>query len=140
MGPAGAPPVPSTSGLQGIPTSLLIIDTKTFSPKSMDRVKALMSKENKAHTWITVGAEEAATCFDAPTSQDEESYDGDVSGVDEEDSEVAPDEEDNTQIETLRSAGDSTLQDNEGQKGTNKEKGNQTAKPGDMKPVPRSGS
>ena len=51
-----------------------------------------MSKENRAHTLITVWAEEAATCFNAPTSQDEESYDGDVSRVDEEDVEVVPDE------------------------------------------------
>ena len=95
-----APAVPSTSGLQGIPTTSLIIDTKTFSPKSIDRVKALTSKENRAHTLITVGAEEAATHFDAPTSQDGESYDGDVSKVDVEDADVVPDEEDDTPIET----------------------------------------
>ena len=86
--------------MQGIPTVSLIIDKKTFSSKSIDRVKALMSKENKAHTLITVGVEEVATCFDVPTSQDEESHDGDVSEVDEEDAEVIPDEEDDTQIET----------------------------------------
>ena len=91
-GSAGAPAVPSTSGLQGNPTSSLIINTKTFSPKSIDRVKALMSKEIRAHTLITVWAEEAATCFNAPTSQDEESYDGDVSRVDKEDAEVVPNE------------------------------------------------
>ena len=101
----------------------------------MDRVKALMSKENRAHTLIIVGAEEAATCFDAPTSQDEESDDGDISGVDEEDAEVIPDGEDDTQIETSRSAGDNMLQDDEGQEETNKEDGNQTAKPDDKKPV-----
>ena len=92
----GAPSVPSTSGLQGIPTSSLIIDTRTFSPKSMDRVKALISKENRAHTLVTVGTEEAATHFNAPTSQDEESYDGDISTVDEEDAEVVSDKEDDT--------------------------------------------
>ena len=68
-----------------------------------------MSKENRAHTLITVGVEEAATHFNAPTSQDEESHDGDVSGVDKEDAEVVPDEEDNTQIETSRSAEDNML-------------------------------
>ena len=104
-GPAVAAAVPSTSGLQGIPTALLIINKMTFSPKSIDRVKALMSKENRAHTLITVGVEEAATHFDAPTSQDRESYDGDVSEVDEEDAEVIPDEEDNTQVKALKSAG-----------------------------------
>ena len=76
----------------------------------MDRVKALMSKVNRACTLITVGVEEAATHFDVPTSQDEESYDGDVSGVDEEDAEVVHDKEDNTQIKTLRSAEDNMLQ------------------------------
>ena len=55
-----------------------------------------MSKKNRSHTLITVGAEEAATCFDAQTSQEEDSYDGDVSGVNEEDAEVVPDEEDDT--------------------------------------------
>ena len=89
---------------------------------------------------ITVGVEDAATCFNAPTSQDEESYDGDVSGVDEEDAEVVPDEEDDTQIKTLRSAWDNILQDNEGQEETNKEDGNQTAKPDDRKPVWKHGT
>ena len=101
----------------------------------MDRVKALMSKENRTHTLITVGVEEAATCCDAPTSQDKESYDGDISGVNEEDAEVVPDKEDDTQIKTSRSAGDNMLQDNEGQEETNKEDGDQAAKPDDKKPV-----
>ena len=99
-----------------------------------------MSKKNRAHTLITVGVEEAATCFDAPTSQDEESYDGDVSKVDEEDAEVIPDEEDDTQIKALKSAVDDKLPDNEGQEETNKEDGNQTAKPGDKKPVHKHGN
>ena len=62
------------------------------------------------------------------------SYDGDVSGEDE-DAEVVPDEEDGTQIETSKSTEDKTLQDNEGKEETNKEDGNQTAKSGDKKPV-----
>ena len=94
-----------------------------------------MSKENRAYTLITIGTKETATHFDATTSQDEESYDGDVSEVDEEDAEVVPDEEDNTQIKTLKSAGDNPLPDNEGQEGTNKEDGDKTAKPVDKKPV-----
>ena len=89
---------------------------------------------------ITIGTEEAATCFNATTSQDEESYDGDVSEVDEEDAEVVPDEEDDTQIKTSKSAGDDTLPDNEGQEGTNKEDGNQTAKPVGKKPVQKYGN
>ena len=84
---------------------------------------------------ITVGTEEAANRFDATASQDKESYDGDVSKVDKEDAEVIPDEEDDTQIETLKSVGDDMLPDNESQEGTNKEDGDQIAKPGDKKPV-----
>ena len=139
-GSAVAPAVQSTSGLQGIPTSSLIIDKKTFSPKSINRVKALMSKENRAHNLITVGAEEVATRFDAPTSQDEEGYDSDVSRVNEEDAEVVPDKEDNAQIKTSKSAEDNMLQDNEGQEETNKEEGDQTAKPDDKKPVQKHGN
>ena len=137
MGSAGAPAVPSTSGLQGIPTSLLIINRKTFSPKSIDRVKALMSKENRAHTLITAGVEKATTHFDAPTSQDEENYDDDISRVDEEDAEVVPDD---TQIKTSRSAEDNMLQDNKGQEETNRGDGDQTAKPEDKKPVQKHGN
>ena len=79
--------------------------------------------------------EEAATCIDAPTPQDEESYDGDISEEDEEDTEVIPDEEDDAQIEDSKPAGDEALADNEGQEETNKEDGNQMAKPADKKPV-----
>ena len=55
-----------------------------------------MPKENRTQTFIKVGTKEATTHFDAPTSQDEESYDGDISEVDEEDAKVIPDEEDDT--------------------------------------------
>ena len=67
-GSAVAPAVPSTLGLQGIPTTSLIINKKTFSQKSIDKVKSLMSKESRVQTLITVGTEEAATHFDATTS------------------------------------------------------------------------
>ena len=93
-----------------------------------------MPKESRVKTLITIGTEESATCYDA-TSQDEGSYDGDVSKVDKEDAEVIPDEEDDAQIKTSKSAGDDTLPDNEGQDRTNKEDGDQTAKSGDKKPV-----
>ena len=73
---------------------------------------------------IKVGTEEAATQYDVPTSQDEESYDGDVSGEDE-DAEVVPHEEDGTQIKTSKSTENKTLQDNGGQEETNKEDGDQ---------------
>ena len=84
---------------------------------------------------ITVGAEEAATHFNAQTSQDEESYDGDVSQADEEDAEVVPDEDDDTQLKTLNLAGDDMLPNKEGQEETNKEDGDQTAKPADKNPA-----
>ena len=62
-GSTGAPAVPSTSVLQDIPTASLVIYKKAFFPKSMDRVKALMSKENRTQTLIKVGTKEAAICF-----------------------------------------------------------------------------
>ena len=89
------PAAPSTSALQSIPTASLIINKKTFSPKSINKVKSLISEECRVQTLITVGTEEAATCFDAITYENKESYDGDVSKVDEEDAEVVPDKTDN---------------------------------------------
>ena len=85
--------------MRNIPTDPLIIDKKGFSPKSIDRVKALMSKENRTKTLIKVGTKEATTHFDAPTSQDDKSYGGDISKVDKEDAEVVPDKEDDAQME-----------------------------------------
>ena len=87
-----------------------------------------MSKENKTQTLIKVGT-------NAPTSQDEESYDGDLSEVDKEDAEVVPDEEDDAQVEGLKPAGADTLTDTEGQEETNKEDDSQTSKLADKKPV-----
>ena len=122
-GSAVAPVMPSTLGLQNIPTASLIIEKRTFTPESIDKVRSLMLKENRAKTLIIIGTEETATCFNATTSQDEESYDGDVSEVDKEDAKVIPDEADDVPIETSKSAGNNTLPDNEGQDGTNKEGG-----------------
>ena len=85
-----APGTSSTSALGIIPTTLLATDRQQFSPQSIGRLKALMSKENRTQTLIKVGAEEASTCLDAPVSQDEASYNGDVSDADEEDIEVVP--------------------------------------------------
>ena len=59
-----------------------------------------MSKENRTQTLIKVGTEEAATHFNAPTSQDKESYDSGISEVDEEDTEVIPDEDDDGRFKT----------------------------------------
>ena len=94
-----------------------------------------MSKENRTQTLIKVGIKEATTFFDAHTSQDEASYYGDISEVDEEDIEVVPDEVDDAQIEDSKPADADTPTDNEGQKATNKEDGGQTLKPTDKKPV-----
>ena len=139
-GSGGAPTVPSTLVLRSIPTDSLIINKKGFFPKSINRVKALMSKENRTQTLIEVGTEEAATCFDAPTPQDKESYDGNISEVDEEDTEVVPDEEDDAQMEGLKPAGAKTLTENESQEGTNKEDDGQTLKPADKKPEQKHGN
>ena len=130
-----APATSSTLVLRNIPTDSLIINKKGFSSKSINRLKALMSKENRTQTLIKVGTEEATTHFDAPTLKDEESYDGNISEVDEEDTEVVPDEEGDAQMEGLKPAGADTLTDNEGQEETNKEHDGQTSKPADKKPV-----
>ena len=47
-----------------------------------------MLKENRTQTLIKVGAEEASTHFNAHTTQDEVSNDGDISDADEEDIKV----------------------------------------------------
>ena len=57
----------------------------------INRVKALVSKENKALTLLQIGVKEATACFNETTSQDEGSYDGNISEGDEEDVEVIPD-------------------------------------------------
>ena len=45
---------------------------------------------------MKVGTEEASTHFDAHATQDEASYDGDVSDAEEDDIKVVPDKVDNT--------------------------------------------
>ena len=54
-GSRGALATPSASVLRNIPTASLVIDKQVFSPKSIDRLKALMSKENRTQTLIKVG-------------------------------------------------------------------------------------
>ena len=95
-GPGGASAMSSASVLRNIPTVSLVIDKQGFSPKSIDRLKALMLKENRTQTLIKVGTEEATTHFDAHTSQNEASCDGDISEVDKEDVEVVPDDPDDS--------------------------------------------
>ena len=124
----------SASALRIIPTASLATDKRELSPQSIGRLKALMSKENRTQTLIKVGAEEASTLFDAHTSQDEASYDGDIYDKDEEDIEVVPDEVDDTQIKGLKPAEADTVTDKEVPKAT-KEDGGQTLKSTDKKPV-----
>ena len=109
------------------------MDKQEFSPESINRLKDLMSKENRTQTLLKVRIEEATTCFNAHTSQDEASYDGNISEVDEEDVEVVPDEVDDAQTEGLKLASADTLPDNEGQEVTNKEDDGKTSKPTDKK-------
>ena len=74
-----------------------------------------------------VGAEEASTHFNAHTSQDEASYDGDISNA-EEDIEVVPDGVVDTQIEGSKPAETISIANKEVPKATNKEDGGQTSK------------
>ena len=130
-----APATSSASALRIIPTALLATDKQEFSPQSIDRLEALMLKENRTQTLIKVGTEEACTHFDAHTSQGEASYDGDISDTDEEDIKVVPGEVDDTQIKGLKPAEAYTVADKEVPKATNKEDGSQTSKSMDKKPV-----
>ena len=93
-----------------------------------------MSKENRIQTLIKVGIEEASTCFNAHISQDEASYDGDVSDADKEDIQVFPDEVGDTQIEGSKPVEADTVTD-EVPEATNKEDGGQTLKSMDKKPA-----
>ena len=47
--------MPSTSVLRNIPTALLVMDKQEFSPESINRLKALMSKENRTQTLLKDG-------------------------------------------------------------------------------------
>ena len=134
-GSCAVPATSSASALRIIHTASLATDKQEFSPQSIDRLKALMLKKNRTQTLIKVGTEEASSCFDADTSQDEASYDGDISDADEEDIKVVPDEVDDTQIEGLKPAEADTVIDKEVQRATNKEGGSQTSKSTDKKPV-----
>ena len=73
-------------------------DQQLFFPEPIGRLEALMFKENRTLTLMKVGMEEASTRFDTPASQDEASYDGDVSDAGEDDIKVVPDEVDATQV------------------------------------------
>ena len=131
----GAQAMPTTSILRNIPTASLVTDKQEFSPGSINKLKALMSTENRTQTLIKVGMKEATTHFDAHTSQDEASYDCDISKADEEDVKVVPDDVDDAQTEGSKLAGADTLPNNEGQEATNKKDDGKTLKHTDKKPV-----
>ena len=113
-------------------------DQQLFSPQPIGRLEALMSKENRTLTLIKVGREEASTRFDALASQDEASYDDDVSDAEEDDIEVIPDEVDDTQVESLKPVGAISATDKEVRKATNKSGGGQTSKSVDKNPTQHS--
>ena len=94
-------------------------DQQQFSPQPLGRLEALMSKENRTLTLFKVGMEEALTHFDAPASQDEASYDGNMSDAEEDDIEVIPDKVDDTQVESSKPVGAISTADKEVQKATN---------------------
>ena len=64
----GAQAMTSTSVLRNIPTASLVMKKQEFSPGSINRLKALMSTENRIQTLIKVGMEEATTHFNVHTS------------------------------------------------------------------------
>ena len=129
-----APGTSSALALGIIPTTLLATDKQQFFPQSIGRLKALMSKKNRTQTLIKVGAEEASTHLDAHVSQDEASYDSDISDADKEDIKVVPDEVEDTQIEGLKPVKADTITDKEVPEATNKEDGGQTSKSTHKKP------
>ena len=110
-------------------------DQQWFSPQPIGRLKALMLKKNRTLTLIKVGAEEALTLFDAHASQDEASYDGDMSDAEEGDIKVVPNEVDDTQVESSEPVGAIFRADKEVQKATNKSGGSQTLKSADKNPA-----
>ena len=109
-------------------TSALPADKQWFSPQPTGRLEALMSKENQTQILIKVGTEETSTHFDAHVSQDEASYDGDVSNAEEDDIKVVPDKVDDTQIEGSKPVEAIPTENKEVPETTNKDDGGQTSK------------
>ena len=112
-----------------------LADQQLFSPQPIGRLEALMSKENRTLTIRKVGTEEALTHFDAHSSQDEASYNCDMSDAEEDDIKVVPDEVDDTQVESSKPVGAIFTADKEVQKATNKSGGSQTSKSVDKNPT-----
>ena len=99
----------------------------------IDRVKALTSKKNKAWTLLRIGVEKATAHFNATTSQDEGSYDSDISEGDE-DAEVIPNEPREAEKEHSKPAAKEQV-DVVNQVEANKKYDDQTAKSTDKKLV-----
>ena len=110
-------------------------DEWLFSPQPIGGLEALMLKENRTLTLMKVGMEEASTRFDAHASQDEASYDGDVSDTEEDDIKVVPDEIDDTQVESLKPVRATSTAEKEVQKATNKSGGGKTLRSVDKNPT-----
>ena len=120
----------------GHPRLQLLLQTSNSSLSQPNgRLEALMSKENGTLTLMQVGMEEAWTCFDVHASQDEASYDGNVSDAEEDNIEVVPDEVDDTQVESSKPVGAVSTADEEDQKTTNNSSGSQTLKSADKNPT-----
>ena len=88
-------------------------DQQWFSPQAIGRLETLMLKENRALTLSKVGTEEVLTRFNAHASQDEASYNGDMSNAEEDDIKVIPDEVDDRQVESLKPGGAVSAADKE---------------------------
>ena len=93
-----------------------------------------MSRDNRTQTLIKVGAEKASTHFNAHVSQDEASYNGDISDA-KEDIKVIPNEVDDTQIKGSKPVEADIIADKEVPEATNKKDGSQTSKSMDRKPA-----
>ena len=83
---------------------------------------------------MKVGTEEASTHFYTHASQDEASYDGNMSDAREDDIEVVPDEVDDTQVKSSKPVRAASATEKEVQKATNKNSGGQTLKSVDKNP------
>ena len=75
------------------------------------------------------------TRFDAHASQDEASYDGDMSDTEEDDIEVVPDKVDDTQVKSSKPGEAVSAADKEVPKASNKGGGSQTSKSVDKNPT-----
>ena len=135
---SAAVPNPSThqsaAHYVSLKTPAPLADQQLFSPQPTGRLEALMLKENRTLTLVKVQMEEALTHFDAHASQDEASFDGDMSGA-EDNIEVVPDEVDGTQVKSSKPVGVTSATGKKVQKVADKSGGSQTLKSVDKNPT-----